>query len=186
MNVEFNKQSYIGKFVFLEKVDNTQSTYGNGEYLILRESPSNLYGITLVAGYGSHDLKCLPLIGKEAYEVIRVSKDNKFLKKLADDIINFHGEKYKIPKHWMDSVYDGAYRNALLIYEILGEEVPAVSNIVYYEQPPIKEEINIVKIEKTVVLSDVMTSLIDKVDSCHRERVRNIVNRIFYEIANLK
>jgi hypothetical protein len=186
MNVKLNKESYIGKFVFLEKADKTLSAYNNGEYLILRESPSNIYGISLVAGYGSHDLKCFSLIGKEAYDIISIKEDNKFLKKLADDMINFSKEKYKEPKQWVNSVYDGAYRNAVLIYEILGEQVPNVSNIVYYEQPSIKERTNIVVIEKTVVLSDIMTGLIDKIDSCHRERVRNIVNRIFYEIANLK
>lgn len=183
-----NYIDYIGKFVFLEIINNGDkgiSNYYNGEYLILNQSPNNLYGIKPVAGYGCHDLRCFPLVGVGAYQIISVKEDNKFLKKIAKEIFEFSQEINNEPKQWVSYVYGEAYKNAKRIYDILGEEIPIACNKINC-QTVIKNNSDISRIEKKVILSDKMTELIDKVDSCHRERVRNIVDRIFYEIVNLK
>ena len=103
--------NYVGKFAFIERIEG--SGCYDGEYFIVMQTPHNLYGIKLIGGYGGHEQKKFPLVGKEAHKVISVYKDDeaarlgiKAMKDWAGAISR--GEKLA----WIPSVYTKCAANA--------------------------------------------------------------------------
>jgi hypothetical protein len=106
-------KDYKGKIVFLEKKDPSKSNYGSGEFIVLEQSPNNLYVLGVTGGYGSHSMETKPLVGADAFVVLTDHDDQAFVKRFVRDLRHFadtpkRGEKVQ----WVESVYDGARRNA--------------------------------------------------------------------------
>lgn len=114
-------ENYIGKIVFVESAD----SYRNGEYVIVEQSPNNLFGISTKGGYESSKLETLPLVGDKPFKVVSANFDPAFVKRYAERVRRFattpsRGEKLQ----WVEGVYTAALRNAeLLEQQVVENEV---------------------------------------------------------------
>jgi hypothetical protein len=113
-------KSYIGKIIFLEKCDPSKSNYGAGEYIVVEQSPNNLYCVKTQGGYDAHEMRAMPLVGVEAWKVVTEHDDPKFLKRFVADLRLFAVEKNTTGRSWIDSVYNGAARIADKLERLIG------------------------------------------------------------------
>lgn len=99
---------YIGKFVFLERLDEKgHPDYYSGEYLITQESDNVLYGIKPIVGYDSHSEKALPIVGSQAYQIINVAENWEAVKNLIENNHKFVATPIK-ERSWISSVYESS------------------------------------------------------------------------------
>lgn len=120
-NCSKDQQNLIGKVVFVEK-NKPGDSYYNGEYIVAKQTPNNLYGVSPKGGYGGHELRTLPLIGDGAFLVISQHEDKKFVREVATELLRF---SYPVGKgNWIESVYSGARDNARLLFKAIGESAP--------------------------------------------------------------
>ncbi len=123
-----NFPNYVGKMAFLEMeregtTDKTYSGYYNGEYYIVRQSPSTLYGSKLTDGvYDMNDLKQFALIGTGRYIVVDArTPSREFIQERIQRIYRAacapqRGEKLQ----WTEHVYDNARTNIQAIADQCG------------------------------------------------------------------
>jgi hypothetical protein len=116
-------ENYIGKIVFVEEANTKSGGYRDGEYVIVNQSPNNLFGISTRGGLESHEIKALPLVGEKRYNIVSVSEDFEFLQAFVENLENFAKERNSPGKQWISSVYDGALSSARMIRRLL-EKTP--------------------------------------------------------------
>lgn len=132
-----DEPKYEGKFCFMEQIGEKASSYYNGEYLILRQTPYNIYGIKTAGGYDSHDMKVFSLYGGQEKWVVADFKTNvKAMRGLKERLETFYRES-KVKKNWVESVYEDCRRHAERIGELLDEPC----NLTVIEPPPVPEPI---------------------------------------------
>jgi len=105
-------RNLVGVFVILEQSnpDVNHSTYNNGEYLILQQTPNTLYGVKPMVGYEGTLLKPFTLHGQHAYTVFNPCVNVEMLRRFAEGM-----EAFSIPPakpSWNSSVYEAAARVA--------------------------------------------------------------------------
>lgn len=100
-------KDYVGKIVFLESIKPDKSYY-NGEYIVVKQSPNNLYCVKPVVGYGSHELKIMDLVGADAYTVLTEYEDDKLIMSVIEGNEKFAAEKNSTGRTWCEGVYIGA------------------------------------------------------------------------------
>lgn len=114
--------NYVGQFVFIERVDQ-KTTYGNGEYFAVQQTPHTLYAVKLVGGYGGHELHAFPLVGAEARKVISSYRDDA----LASEGAAVMRQWSQAPKRgeklaWIESVYTQCAENSRMVERALGKK----------------------------------------------------------------
>ncbi len=112
--------NYEGKFVFIEQTD-PKSSYGNGEYFCVRQTPGTLYVTKLVGGYGGHTFEAKAIIGTSAWRVVEAWDDDCAAMKGAQEMIEWgdlaKDSSYK--KQWVEYVYTDCARNGQQILRTL-------------------------------------------------------------------
>ena len=118
-------ENYVGKIVFVENIGTGQnkSNYYNGEYIIVKQSPNNLYGVSTKGGYNSHELKTFSLIGDNAFNVLSVEENDNYIYRLYNDLKDF-SEEGKTPekRQWIEYVYTNCASNAKMILKAIEEK----------------------------------------------------------------
>lgn len=76
--------NYIGKLLFLES---PAGTYGSGEYIIVEQTGTYLYGVHLGSSYDAKEVRQIPRVGDDAWYVIRVS-EGKQIRQLIKTTMN--------------------------------------------------------------------------------------------------
>lgn len=131
-------ENYVGKIVFVEARGSyldghgrrrDASSYYNGEYLCVRQTPFNLYCAKLA--HRQHDTgeeKIFPLKGESYYEVIEATAPPAgFLKEHVRELREFAAEINASKKNWVDHVYTKAARMADVIERLIPQpETPSV------------------------------------------------------------
>lgn len=126
-NCSKDQQNLIGKIVFVER-NKPGDSYYNGEYIVAKQTPNNLYGVSPKPGYGGHELKTFPLIGEGAFSIISQHEDKKFVRETATELLRF---SYPVGKErWIETVYSGARENARLLFRAIGESAPETIPVV--------------------------------------------------------
>lgn len=116
-------ENYVGKFVFVE-AKNPKDSYYNGEYFCTRRTPSTLYCVKPVVGYGGHEIKQIQLIGKNAYSIIESWADDAAAVDAANAMIAW-GRRVEDPdykKQWVEYVYSNVIENAKAILRVIGKK----------------------------------------------------------------
>jgi len=116
-------ENYAGKFVFVEANDLSDGYY-NGEYFCTRQTPSMLYCVKPIAGYGGHDTRQIQLTGKRAYSIIESWVDDKFAVDAANGMMAW-GRQTEDPgykKQWVDYVYSSIIENAKTILRVINKK----------------------------------------------------------------
>lgn len=115
-------ENYVGQVVFFD----TKKSYPKGdEIIVVRQSQNRLFGIpTKCSDYGGHELKSVDLVGSEAAEIVsHAAADAATITQMITDLEYFADyEKRGERKHWIESVYAGARRNAELLRELLKKQ----------------------------------------------------------------
>jgi hypothetical protein len=114
-------ENYVGHIVFVERA-NPNKNYGNyynGEYIIFRQSPNNLYGYSTKnpRAHNAGDERILEITGEGAYTIIAAKRDDDFVRRYAEDLLAFANSSDE--KKWVDSVYTSARRAGEVIQSLL-------------------------------------------------------------------
>lgn len=112
--------NYEGKFVFIEAGDPAYK-FQNGEYFVVRQTPSSLYVAKLVGGYAGHNLVEKPLIGDKPWTVVKAWEDDVRAESGAREMIAW-GNHSKEPGHklrWIESVYSDCTENGQAVLRTL-------------------------------------------------------------------
>lgn len=116
-------ENYAGKFVFVEAKDPKDSYY-NGEYFCTRQTPSTLYCVKPVVGYGGNEIKQIQLIGKNVYSIIESWADDAAAVDTANAMIAW-GRQIEDPdykKQWVEYVYSNVIENAKAILRVINKK----------------------------------------------------------------
>lgn len=126
--------NYVGKLVFVERVrkpgdtEKTYSNYGGGEYLILRQTACQLYGMKYASdAYSAHTQREIPLVGDGCFQVHGVSDVSQDqLRTLTSDLwFNAHTKERGEKAQWVDYVYENAKSTARQLASLVGFTLPS-------------------------------------------------------------
>ena len=142
---------YAGKFVFVQKVrdpnvdSRNHSTYEDGEYFILRESLSCLYGVRPVTGYEFSRCISLATVGSAKFEIVSYYNDSVAAADIARLNLEWVARETApgVRKSWVDSVYDSARNNARAVLHAIGVTLPEKVEIVIPQKAVVEIEIKV-------------------------------------------
>lgn len=112
------QENYVGKVVLVEAISDTKR-YRNGEYVILEQSETSLFGVSMKGGYDAHAMETLAF---SDYKVVRARFEPDAVATLAERVRHYaetpdRGEKL----YSIQSTYDSAHRIADLLEEQVDE-----------------------------------------------------------------
>ena len=117
----------VGSFAFLALTNDpdqkTGSRYNDGEYLILQQTPTTLYGVKPLGEYQGQERKAFALVGPQAYTVHSHYLDTVALEKFAADTERF--ATCKDNQAWDKSVYRRAEEVVRQVQHILKTLTPS-------------------------------------------------------------
>lgn len=115
------RESYVGKFIFLEAIEEKNSYY-NGEYVCIHETPYALHCVKPEGGYGGHQVRSFYLTGDKAYRVISARYNQAALQCLINRLTDFANHVGEKTPQWIESVYWGAQNVARQLNQVLDDQ----------------------------------------------------------------
>lgn len=119
---------YLGKVVFVERAQPTKdySAYYDGEYIVVRQTPNNLYGVPTGGGmFGMFDNeRALPLTGAQRYTVISADDAPETVRQIAEQARQFAAKVNEPNRQWQEHVYHRAAKTADTLEKLLKPKVP--------------------------------------------------------------
>ena len=142
---------YVGNFVFVEKVrdpsvdSKNHSTYYDGEYLILRETPYCLFGVKALTGWDFSDVRSLPIKGEAAFRILDSRTDHDEAAEVAARNLKWVEESTgpNGKKQYIESVYDKVRANAKALLRAIGVTLPSEVQIVVPQKAVVEIEIRV-------------------------------------------
>jgi len=122
-----NMNDLTGAFVFLQKLvkdPKNDSTYLNGEYVVVVHNSNTLTCVKPEVGYGGCEMKSF-LIGD--YIVADAYRNDAAVRKFANELLVW--SQIRTPRQFVETVYTGAERNANMVLRMLERVAPVATEV---------------------------------------------------------
>jgi hypothetical protein len=121
-------ENYVGKLVFVENTGAPNYNVTNGEYIVVEQSPNNLFGISTRGGAHSREIKTISLLN---FNVVSSRYDPKFIKEFAAGMRAFGEAPARGAKtEYVASVYSDILATVRYLDRIVKEDEVELNTII--------------------------------------------------------